>query len=141
MIVALQMRVLRSSHEVADISKRLRNCAASFVELIKHDEYLMVVLVQTKTGKPEALGGIHKSGENWEMGRHDGDREHEWDQIVGQSNSFPTTEVLEHFDAFMQQVHLWCLPFNHVGVITRPPPSDCPLKRHLMVAVEDRDDE
>ena len=63
------MKVLRTSHEVAEVSERLRNCAASYVDIIQNDEYLMVALVQTATGQPMALGGIYKSDGTWDMGR------------------------------------------------------------------------
>jgi hypothetical protein len=85
----LQLQILRSSHSVIKVAQELNNCAAYLVPFITAKEYVLIALVDTRSGRPKALGG-------WKWGIHFG-----MHQIVEKSNRSPSGTTLDHFAAFL----------------------------------------
>ena len=71
------------------VAQELNNCAAYLVPFITAKEYVLIALVDTRSGRPKALGG-------WKWGIHFG-----MDQIVEKSNRSPSGTTLDHFAAFL----------------------------------------
>ena len=84
------------------MARRLRNCAAGYVERIADKEYMMVALVQTLTGKPLALGGLWIDEDEY-ISCAEGLYGIVWDQVVEHSNGSPSTETFNHFAVFLAE--------------------------------------
>ena len=96
-----QLQVLRSKYAIIETAKRLRNCAASFATRVKDKRYVLVSLVDTKTGAPKALGGANVSHIGNDNQRVVSDF---WDQVVEHSNKTPSPATQAAFDAYLPSI-------------------------------------
>ena len=99
-----QMQVLRSKHAIIQTAKRLRNCAAGYATRVKKNQYVLVSLVDTRTGAPKALGGVAvvlKLGAS--IPCEFGESGPNWHQIVEQSNEAPSLATQTAFANFVFQ--------------------------------------
>ena len=95
---ATQMKVLRSTHAVAAVGKKLRNCAQSYIRFIQNKEYILVVLVDS--GRPLALGGCwYREGQGLGQGHGLG----QWAQIVEFANTTPSAQTIRYFDNYLDR--------------------------------------
>lgn len=85
----LQLQILRSSHEVIRVARDLNNCAAYLVEAIARKRYVLIALVDTRSGRPVALGG-------WDL-----DMNFKMDEVVEKNNQAPSDETLDIYNAFL----------------------------------------
>ena len=130
-----QMQVLRSKHAIVQTAAHLRNCAARYATRVENKEYVLVSLVDTKSGGPKALGGLHVvRATDSHNHRHAPGGVLRWDQVVEQRNREPSLATQDAFDAYLS----W-LP--HLGHISSAPMNDWLGRTCIMHYDSDDDDD
>lgn len=89
----LALRVLRRSHHVAHVAKKLRNCASSYIGRVKRGRYVLVGAFDGE--KPKALAGYAAGGAGW----------NHRPVFFGNKNVDGGTRAL--FDAFLPALETW----------------------------------
>ena len=100
----LQIQVLRSTRAIVETARRLRNCAASYAKRVKAERYVLMSLVDTKTGKPKALGGfdIHLWLRYSSLALGECGLTLDLITIVEHSNSAPSRATTDPFETYWQ---------------------------------------
>jgi len=94
------LRVLRSSHQVALVASKLKNCASVFAGSVERKELVLVVLEDT-SGKPIALGSLRIPP----IGRTLS--EFAWEEIREASNRRPSDETRKEFYEYSGTLLEW----------------------------------
>lgn len=93
---AWTLKLLRSSHAVANAAKALHNCAQSYNSKCKRSKYILAVLEEDGTEQPKAMGGYQKNNGVWRM-----------DQVVLNQNQTAPADVYAIFDSFVETIQEW----------------------------------
>ena len=88
------LRVLRSKHTIAKVSKELNNCAMSYATLVERGKYVLVAIVDA-TGKAKALAGYKPGDEYWSH------------EPVEKNNVIASEETCELFDDYLSMLTAW----------------------------------
>jgi hypothetical protein len=97
------LRVLRSKHTIAKVSKELNNCAMSYATRVERGKYVLVAIVDA-TGKAKALAGYRPGDESWSH------------EPVEKNNVSASEETCALFDDYLSVLTAW-------GRQSRPSPK------------------
>ena len=88
------LRILRSKHTVAKVSKELNNCALSYATWVERGGYVLVAIFDV-TGKAKALAGYRPGAESWDH------------EPVEKNNVSAPGEMCVLFDDYLSVLTAW----------------------------------
>ena len=88
------LRILRSKHTVAKVSKELNNCALSYATWVERGGYVLVAIFDV-TGKAKALAGYRPGAESWDH------------EPVEKNNVSASGEMCVLFDDYLSVLTAW----------------------------------